>query len=272
MRHIVCFSKSHNSALAAIEVVRRFGNENVILLHHAINPKYEHPDVKRFGYYITEYLKLSITYANRKNIDDRNKLLSQFSLCELANTFDIGGNQAVCSNRLKHNPFREWLKTYGKPGNDVIYYPFTINQIDDATRVENALKLEGYRTEFPLIFWKTTIRSTEEIGIASPLAYSVFKGIKCIGCIRANKTHWYAVYYLFPEIWLEAKEAERCIEQTIFKDESLDELEVKFQQMKKANVLPMEISNPKLFWDTVNSELNLSINDQPEALPCECSF
>lgn len=39
MKHIVCFSKGHSSALVAIEVVRRFGKENVILLNHDINPK-----------------------------------------------------------------------------------------------------------------------------------------------------------------------------------------------------------------------------------------
>lgn len=38
MKHIVCFSGGHSSALAAIETVRRYGQEGVVLLNHDISP------------------------------------------------------------------------------------------------------------------------------------------------------------------------------------------------------------------------------------------
>lgn len=34
MKHIVCFSGGHSSAIAAVEVVRKFGAEDTILLNH----------------------------------------------------------------------------------------------------------------------------------------------------------------------------------------------------------------------------------------------
>ena len=37
MKHIVCYSGGHSSALVAVEVVRKFGKENVVLLNHDIN-------------------------------------------------------------------------------------------------------------------------------------------------------------------------------------------------------------------------------------------
>jgi hypothetical protein len=38
-RHVVCFSGGHSSALVAIEVVRRYGRNGVVLLNHDINPR-----------------------------------------------------------------------------------------------------------------------------------------------------------------------------------------------------------------------------------------
>lgn len=48
MKHIVCYSGGHSSAIVAIEVVRKFGKENVILVNHDINISVESPDIKRF--------------------------------------------------------------------------------------------------------------------------------------------------------------------------------------------------------------------------------
>jgi hypothetical protein len=272
MRHIICFSKGHSSALTAIEVVRRFGNENVILLNHDINPRYEHPDIKRFGNDVAEYLGLPITYANFADINDPTKLLSQFSVCMLARAFKVGNGQALCSDRLKLNPFRKWLKINGRPGNDVIYYGFDANEQHRAIRTENTLKIQGYRTDYPLINWKCTISSTEEIGIKPPLTYSIFKHANCIGCLKAGKQHWYIVYCLYPDIWEEAKEAEEYIGYTIHDGESLDELEPKFKQMKEIGIVPTEKVSHQKFWADVNKKLKFGNVDNSKNLPCECSF
>ena len=46
-KHIICYSGGHSSALVAIEVVRKYGKENVVLLNHDINPSVENEDIKR---------------------------------------------------------------------------------------------------------------------------------------------------------------------------------------------------------------------------------
>ena len=48
MKYIVCYSGGHSSALVAIEAVRKYGKENVILLNHDISKEVEHEDIKRF--------------------------------------------------------------------------------------------------------------------------------------------------------------------------------------------------------------------------------
>jgi len=58
IKHIVCYSGGHSSALVAIEVVRRFGKENVILLNHDINSRFENEDIKRFKKDVSNYLGL----------------------------------------------------------------------------------------------------------------------------------------------------------------------------------------------------------------------
>lgn len=64
MKHIVCFSGGHSSAIAAVEVVRKYGAENTILLNHDLCPRTEDADIKRFKQEVSNYLGIPITYAN----------------------------------------------------------------------------------------------------------------------------------------------------------------------------------------------------------------
>lgn len=80
MKHIVCYSGGHSSALVAIEVTRAFGKDNVILLNHDINPNVENEDIKRFKKEISDYLEIPITYANIKGISNPEELPDQFDV------------------------------------------------------------------------------------------------------------------------------------------------------------------------------------------------
>ena len=71
MKHVVLYSGGHSSALAAIETVRQYGPENVILLNHDINPRTEDADIKRFKREVAEYLGLLITYANMADVSQK---------------------------------------------------------------------------------------------------------------------------------------------------------------------------------------------------------
>ena len=74
MTHIVCLSGGESSAIVAIEVVRKFGKENVVLLNHDISSKVEDVDVKRFKNEIANYLGLPITYANHSEFEKTPQL------------------------------------------------------------------------------------------------------------------------------------------------------------------------------------------------------
>ena len=69
-KHVVCFSGGHSSALVAVEVVRRFGAADVVLLNHDINPRAEDDDVKRFKREVAAHLGLPITYASHPRWDE----------------------------------------------------------------------------------------------------------------------------------------------------------------------------------------------------------
>lgn len=69
MKHIVCYSGGHSSALVAVEVSRKYGAENVVLLNHDIHESVENPGIKKFKKEVSEYLGIPITYANHPNFD-----------------------------------------------------------------------------------------------------------------------------------------------------------------------------------------------------------
>ena len=55
MTHIVCLSGGESSAIVAIEVCRKFGIDDVVLLNHDISSKVEDADVKRFKKEISNF-------------------------------------------------------------------------------------------------------------------------------------------------------------------------------------------------------------------------
>lgn len=69
MKHVVCYSGGHSSALVAVEVVRRFGAEHVTLLNHDINASVEDADIKRFKLEVASHLGVQIQYANHPKWD-----------------------------------------------------------------------------------------------------------------------------------------------------------------------------------------------------------
>jgi predicted adenine nucleotide alpha hydrolase (AANH) superfamily ATPase len=81
VKRIVCFSGGDSSATVAVEVARKYGIRNLIILNHNIHPKYEDQDIKRFKQEVAEYIGVNITYANYGGITDPLKLPSQFKVC-----------------------------------------------------------------------------------------------------------------------------------------------------------------------------------------------
>jgi len=267
---VVCYSGGHSSALVGIEAVRKFGRENVILLNHDISAKVEHSDIKRFKREIAEYLGIEITYANAPDFEEMTPL----AISRKKSAFSIGNGQCFCTYYLKTQPFEKWLKAHfpaslNTPCNDiVILYGFDISEPTRIQRRSAVLGMQGYKTDFPLALWNRTISSTQEIGIKPPSTYKIWKHANCGACLKGGKQHWYCVYCLRPDLWLEAKEAEEEIGHSIIKGLYLEELEPQFREMRdEKGICPSEKDNPARFWARVEKALPGEMN----LFPCECA-
>uniref|UniRef100_A0A6M3XJT0 Phosphoadenosine phosphosulfate n=1 Tax=viral metagenome TaxID=1070528 RepID=A0A6M3XJT0_9ZZZZ len=271
MLYIVCFSGGHSSALAAIETVRRYGKSNVILLNHDISPEVEHKDIKRFKDDVSNYLDIGITYANMEGWETKTPL----RICKEISAFKVDNGTALCTNRLKTEPFKKWLKEnipadIENVRKDVkIIYGFDSNEPDRIQRRVGVMASIGYLTEYPLATMERTIGKVEDIGIPRPVTYKLYRHANCTGCLKAGKQQWYVVYCTRPDIWEEAKETEKAIGYSILKDVYLEDLENEFYEMKyKKFICPDEKTPPTTFWANVNKVMPGQVN----MLPCECAI
>lgn len=265
MKYVVCYSGGHSSAIAAIETVRRYGKENVILLNHDLNPRSEDADIKRFKKEVADYLGLKITNANMEGWDEKD----QFD-CMI----EGGGNSfglIHCTRMLKTEPFNKWLnENYpvqkGEMSDKItVVYGFDANETTRITRRVGVMATMGYKTDFPLLWEERTIHNIEEIGIKRPITYEIFNHANCKGCLKAGKQHWFTVYCLYPEIFERAKQAEEQTGFSILKNDFLSELEPDFEKLK--DKLPAtEKIKPQKFWAEARK-----IIAEDDCLPCECS-
>lgn len=273
MKRVICYSGGHSSAIVAIEVARKYPNDEVILVNHDINANVELADVKRFKREVAEYLNLPITYVNYKGIERCEDIPDQFDVSIKIKGFKFGNGTELCTYNLKTKPFYAWLKKNCDPKNTVIYYGFDANEMHRVQRRSSILAKDGWRTDFPIALWKDrTIQQTMQIGIARPAQYDTFKHANCLGCLKAGKQHWYVVYCVRRDIWEKAKQTEDQLDHSIIKGVYLEELEEHFEEMRRAGVPANEHINANTFWSQVKKS-NLGGFDFSEELstkPCEC--
>jgi hypothetical protein len=65
--HIVCLSGGEASALTAIEVARKHGIDDLILLNHDITNMSESSSIKQFKLDVSKFLGVDLTFANAPN-------------------------------------------------------------------------------------------------------------------------------------------------------------------------------------------------------------
>lgn len=284
MHHICLLSGGHSSAIVAIEIVRKFGSSEVILLNHDINPEYEDEDIKRFKKQISEYLGIAITYANYGGITDSNLLPDQFDIVIKHRAFTSPAGNALCTAKLKTEPFKKYLDDNFIPNSTlfeerkdcIIYYGFDMKEKDRITRRVGIMASMGYRTAYPLATMKErTIFSTKEIGIDPPLTYDVFEHANCKGCLKASMLHWYVVYVYYPAIYARAVFTEEAVDFTIHtiirnkikRPISLKELSAHFEKMKLDGVPATEHQSKFKF---ANLLKKYQIEESIISRPCEC--
>jgi len=252
MKHIVLFSGGHSSALVALRVVEKYGKDNVVLLNHDIIDTVEDSDIKRFKKEISEYLGIKITYANMENW---NKL-DQFDVCIKAKAFKTINAPAICTSRMKTQPFMKWLEENYPSKDCICYYGFDFNEVNRIVRRTYIMALSGYKTEYPLAQWTETITDTNTIGIKPPLKYGSFKHANCTGCLKGGSQHWYVVYCKRPDIFKKAKDTEAIIGNAILgKDKYLKDIECDFFKMKQLGIKATEHIPFQTFWADAKKKL-----------------
>lgn len=272
-KHIVCYSGGHSSALVAIEVTRKFGKENVILVNHEC--KLEPKDVERFEQAVADYLELPITYVNFDGYDTKD----QFDVVMEKKSFvnvRSASREALCTHVMKTEPFVKWLANLDLSYDYIVYYGFDMNEGARIYRRRSIMLNQGFETDYPLAFWEDrTIQNTEEIGIPRPNSYDTYKHANCVGCLKAGWQHWYCVYLLDYPLFEKGMKSEELIGYKIHKDVFLkDKIEL-FEKMKTIGIKPTEHIPSQKFWSDVkkaikaydNTQLEISEEDQK---PCEC--
>lgn len=269
MKHVVCYSGGHSSALVALEVVKKFGREDVILVNHDMHFTVEDADIKRFKTEVADYLGLPITFVNYKNAS-----MDQFDVCVEAQAFKVDSGPELCTSRLKTEPFMKWMGQQFPEKDCIVYYGFDANETKRIQRRSGIMGLQGYSTAYPLAMWPSPIKSTADVGIRPPQTYTIFKHANCIGCPKAGWQHWYIVYCKRPDIWLKGKWAEEKIGYAIHHDETgpvyLEDMEERFEEMRIAGVPATEQVTQQKFW--ADAKKHIKIASEPSLLPCECIF
>ena len=207
---------------------------------------------------------MPVTYANMPGWDSKD----QFDVVVEAGAFKVGNGTALCTNRMKTEPFYEWLRENGIDRTSTLYYGFDPKESGRIQRRAMILDAMGFNTGFPLAQWVRTIQTTLEIGIVPPSTYGVWRHANCTGCLKAGMQHWYIVYCTRPDIWDRGLWAEEEIGYTIIKGHSLRSLEPKFDIMRRSGVPATERLKPATFWKEARRLVGLY--EIEHALPCEC--
>lgn len=285
LHHICLLSGGHSSAKVAIYVVQKYGKDNVTLLNHNINPKYESADIKRYKQEIADYLELPITYANIDGISKPEDIPSQFEVCIKAKAItDYRTGQPLCTNRIKTGPFIDFLdfnfplySTLFEEKKDVIiYYGFDENEQSRITRRSSIMGALGYKTDYPISKRELLITDTNQIGIKPPSTYSIWIHANCIGCLKAGLLHWYCVYCLHPDIYAEGIHMEEEVDFFIHRvtrngeliPMPLSVLAPIFEAMKKDGYEPSEHLSSRKF---ANQLRKYEIEQCNINKPCECT-
>lgn len=277
-KHICLLSGGHDSAKVSLNVVARYGKENVILLNHNINNKKENADIKRFKMEISAYLGIPLTYANIDGILDDGLIPNQFDICIEKGAVTEGNGNALCTYYLKTKPFMDYLNVNFADKNCIIYYGFSKKEKKRIVRRTTHLGAFGYKTDYPLALWEAGLlpyHSSLQVGITPPNTYTTWLHANCIGCLKAGLLHWYCVYMLDIDAYHEAMVMEYECDFTIHeitikgirKPILLKDLMPIFCQLKTWGVKPNEHQNKYKFGRWLSK---IGVAETQLFKPCEC--
>ncbi len=244
MKHIVLFSGGAASSYAAYLVKQEVDISDIVLLHTPTLSECE--DSEKFRLKVSRYLKIPITVWGRgEDIWD----------CIDRNSAIPGQFMPFCTQQLKQQMKEEYYKYLKSIGEDFTeYVGFGIDEWQRMQKASARAESKGRKVRFPLIEHKMKSEDVKRIisedwGIELPSAYKTLKHNNCIPCFKGGKGYFYDVYKNYPEAFQKAKEKEKEVGYTIFKDISLEELERQFANDKQ--------------WE----EMQMTLKD---FIPCDC--
>ena len=223
MKHIVLFSGGVQSAYVAHLVVQQHGKEDTILLWH--DPKAEDVDNRRFVFEMAGWLGVPVT--------ERSDGRSPWELFE--DEKFLGNNRVpLCSRILKREQGLKFIKHEMKGIPFILYFGYGREEPRRVQKVSQLYGVQGIKTAFPLFTgdidrdaaWSWLLTT----GIKPPRIYQTLQHANCVGCIRAGRGHWWAVWKHHPVEYERAAKAERDFGHTIISDISLDALSTRFRE------------------------------------------
>jgi len=213
MLHIVLFSRGAQSAYTAFLVAKKYGRENLVLLHTPT--KAEHPDSDRFEQEFSNFIGVPIT-----------EISCGKSLWEVIeeNKFIPNQRAALCTQMLKVKVSQKYFKTLNC--DFTVYLGYSNSE---KHRAEKFIKNNpNIKARFPLIEKNISDekakRCIQKLGFKLPEAYLYFEHNNCIPCIKGGKNYWLQVLKHFPEQYWRMSDLEEKFNHTVFKDISLKEL------------------------------------------------
>ena len=243
MKHVVLFSGGASSAYVAYLVLQKEEKKDVVLLH---TPVYsENHDADIFRHAVARHLGLPITeWGDGRNIweiiDDNHCLPSQFI--------------PFCTQQLKMKMKEQYFKYLRDIGEEWIEY--VGYGAEEWRRVQKSwarAEHAGRKVSFPVFDAKIESDEIKRIinedwGIPLPKAYEDLSHNNCIPCFKAGKASWKIYWEKYNEQFELAKQYEKKIGHTVFKDKSLLELEdiwahnkdIEDNQVKMQDLIPCE--------------------------------
>lgn len=230
MKHVILFSGGAASSYMAylLKKDKSIDNKDIVLLHTPTLSECD--DSEKFRLKVARFLKLPITsWGDGRDIweliDDYGAIPGQF--------------MPFCTERLKQEMKEQYFNYLKRCKEEWIEYvgygPDEWNRVQKSVAKNERL---GRQVRFPLFDKRITSEECKKIihdewKIELPSAYETLKHNNCIPCFKGGKEYFKAVYLNYPEKYQKAVEKEEAIGHTVFKDISLKDLAVIFQNDKR---------------------------------------
>ncbi len=230
MKHVVLFSGGAASSYVAylLKKDKKIDNKDIIILHTPTLSECE--DSEKFRLKVARHLKLPMTvWGDGRDIweliDDYSAVPGQF--------------MPFCTERLKQDMKEQYFNYLKRCKEEWIEYvgygPDEWRRVQKSMARNEAL---GRQVRFPL--YDKGISSEEckriiheEWKIELPSAYKTLQHNNCIPCFKGGKEYFKAVYWNYPVQYQKAIEKENSTGHTVFKDISLKDLAVIFDNDKQ---------------------------------------